>query len=276
MTVRSCPALILVSAVVSAMPLFAEDWPQGNARVELVASSNRAGASHPTLVGVRFDIKPGWHIYWRNPGGAGMATEIRWRLPAGVAAGETQWPVPIAFTQSGDIPGYGYEDEVVLAAELGGARLADDAVVGAEVSWLACKDVCVLGKAELENKWSEVARDPVFDRWQSVLPSAWNGDEAPFSVTATGGLNAGVISLWLKWNGEPAPVEWFPDPPKGLVVEDVTIRTQGGLSRIDASIRKMAGSEGDFDTLPSVVAVTDKHGKRRGWNLSVELTDDNP
>jgi thiol:disulfide interchange protein DsbD len=276
MTVRSCLALMLVNVVVSATPLSAEDWPQGNARVELVASSDRAGASHPTLVGVRFDIKPGWHIYWRNPGGAGMATEIGWRLPAGVTAGDVLWPVPISFLQSGEIPGYGYEDEVVLAAELGGARLADDDVVGASVSWLACRDVCVLGSATVEARWSEVAGDPVFSHWRSMLPTGWDDDDAPFSVTATGGLNTGTLSLWLKWRQLPESVEWFPDFPEGLVVEDVTIRTRGGLSRIDASIRRMAGSEGDFDTLPSVVAITDKHGKRRGWNLSVELTDDNP
>jgi DsbC/DsbD-like thiol-disulfide interchange protein len=275
MTGRSCLALAVVTAGVSSVPVSAEDWPHGNARVRLVANAERAEPSQPTLIGVHFDIKPGWHIYWRNPGGAGMATEIGWRLPAGVTAGEIQWPLPIAFTQSGDIPGYGYEDEIVLASELGGARLADDDVVGASISWLACKDVCVLGSAKVESRWSEVAGDPVFTHWRSNLPTAWSADDAPFSVTTTGGLSSGAVSLWLRWRESPGDAEWFPDPSDGLVVEDVEISTRGGLSRIDASVRKMAGAEGDFDTLPSVVAVTDKHGKRRGWTLAVELTDDN-
>jgi DsbC/DsbD-like thiol-disulfide interchange protein len=183
--------------------------------------------------------------------------------------------VPIFFLQSGDIPGYGYEDEVVLATELEGARLMDDAVIGAEVSWLACKDVCVLGSAELESRWSEVAADPVFGHWQSILPASWSNDDAPFSVTTTGNLDSGTLSLWLKWRQRPAAIEWFPDPPEGLVVEDVTIRTQGGLSRIDASIRRMAGATGTFDALPSVLVTTDDQHRRRGWNYAVDLTDNN-
>ena len=274
MTGRSCLALAVVTVGAATAPLCAEDWPQGNARVRLVANADHAGTSQPILIGVDFDIRPGWHIYWRNPGGAGMATEVRWRLPAGVAAGELRWPVPIAFTQSGDIPGYGYEDKVVLAAELDGAPSASDGVVGASVSWLACNDVCVLGSAELESRWSEIASDPGLSRWRSTLPAPWNGDEVPFSVSATGGLRTGSISLWLRWRQGPAPVEWFPDPPEGLVVEDVAISTRGGLSRIDASVRRMAGAEGDFDTLPSVVAVTDEHLERRGWHLAVDLTND--
>ena len=266
---------MFVTAAASTAPLSADDWPEGNAVVRLVASAERASPSQPTLVGIRFDIRPGWHIYWRNPGGAGVATEIRWRLPNGVTAGETLWPVPIAFVQSGDIPGYGYEDEVVLAAELEGSPLASDAVVGASVSWLACKDVCVLGSAELETRWSEVSNDPVFAHWQSMLPASWSDDNAPFSVTTTGGLAGGSLTLWLRWRHSPGEVEWFPDPPEGLVVEDVSISTRGGLSRIDASVRKMAGAAGEFATLPSVVAVTDQHRERRGWSLAVDLTDDN-
>jgi len=178
--------------------------------------------------------------------------------------------------QSGDIPVYGYEDTVVLAAELGGeAPLASNAVVGAAVSWLACKDVCVLGSAELEARWSELKEDPVFSRWDSALPAPWTDSEGPFSVSLTGGLSDGAVTLWLRWHQSPAPVAWFPDPPDGLVVEDVTIRTRGGLSRIDATVRKMAGAAGVFDSLPSVVVVTDDQQKRRGWSLAVDLADDN-
>jgi hypothetical protein len=248
----------------------AEGFGEGKARVRLVASADR-----PWRLGVRFEIEPGWHIYWKNPGGAGMATEVQWRVPEGVAAGETQWPLPIGFVQSGEIPGYGYEETAVLAAELGGAPLADTAEVGAEVSWLACKDVCVLGSAELEARWSEVPADPIFSHWASEVPAAWNGAKAPFSVTTTGGLRAAKLTLWLEWNQTVRPVEWYPDPPEGLVVEDVTIRTRGGLSRIDASLRKMAGVTEVIETLPSVLVVAGENEERRGWSLAVDLTDNN-
>lgn len=251
----------------------AEEYGEGNARVRLVASADRLHSGDALFLGVRFDIRPGWHIYWKNPGGAGLATDIRWRLPAGIDVGDLQWPLPVAFTQSGDIPGYGYEGSVVLAARLRSApTLEAKMVVGASVSWLACKDVCVLGSAELELPWAEVTIDPGFGVWAESLPRIFAGSDAPFTLTSKVGLTAGHIGLWFQWRTAPRSVEFFPDPPEGLEVKDVTIQTRGGLTLIDAVVRKLAGSTTGHDTLGSLVVVTDENGRRRGWELSVDLT----
>jgi hypothetical protein len=266
-------ASVMAVAVTQIGLVTAEGYGEGNARVRLVASADRLHSGDALFLGVRFDIRPGWHIYWKNPGGAGLATDIRWRLPAGIDVGDLQWPLPVAFTQSGDIPGYGYEGSVVLAARLSSApALEAKTVVGASVSWLACKDVCVLGSAELEAPWAEVAIDHGFAAWAESLPGALDGSNAPFTLTTKGGLAAGKVGLWLQWRNVAQPVAFFPDPPKGLEVKDVTILTRGGLTRIDAVVRSMAGSDGQHDTLGSLVVVTDENGRRRGWDLSVDLT----
>lgn len=266
-----CAAVIVVGAAGVASAV-GGDFGAGNARVQLVASADRQQTGERVFLGVDFDIKPGWHIYWKNPGGAGLATDIRWRLPEGVEHGDIQWPVPVAFTQSGDIPGYGYEGSVVLAAELlSTSALSGKAVVGASVSWLACRDVCVLGSAELESTWAEVAIDPGFAVWAESLPGTFSGSDAPFTLTAKGGLTSGHIDLWLQWRTAPQSVEFFPDPPEGLEVEDVTIQTRGGLTRIAAVVRAMAGSEIRSDTLSSVVVITDENHRRRGWKVAVDL-----
>lgn len=260
----------IVALVAGLAPAATEDYGKGNARVQLVA---RKHGGEPVFLGVSFDIKPGWHIYWKNPGGAGLATEIRWRLPEDADHGDLLWPLPVAFTQSGDIPGYGYEGSVVLATELRSATaLPGTAVVGASVSWLACKDVCVLGSAELESSWAEVAIDPGFSVWAESLPRTFDGSDAPFTLTAKGSLTAGHIDLWLQWRTAPQSIEFFPDPPEGLEVKDVTIQSRGGLTRIDAAVRAMAGSTVTPDTLDSVVVVTDENHHRRGWELAVDLT----
>ncbi len=264
-------ALILWAATGTGLAS-ATDFGEGNARVRLVASADRLDPSEPVLLGVEFEIKPGWHIYWRNPGGAGLATDISWRLPTGVNAGPLLWPLPVAFTQSGDIPGYGYEETVVLAARIRSEpAVPGDAVVGASVSWLACKDVCVLGSAELESRWSEIAVEPAFATWGDELPQSVSASDPPFTVTVRGGRSAGTIGLWLQWQVAPQPVEWFPDPPDGLEVESVAIQTRGGLTRIDAVVRELAGSKAGHDHLDSVVVVTDENNQRRGWNLAVDF-----
>lgn len=48
----------------------------------LVVEDLRARAGGTSWVGVRLTMAPGWHTYWKNPGDSGMATRIRWALPA--------------------------------------------------------------------------------------------------------------------------------------------------------------------------------------------------
>lgn len=227
-------------------------------------------------LGVRFEVKPGWHIYWRNPGGAGLATDIRWELPAGFQVDKLEWPLPIGFTQSEGIPGYGYEGTVVLASRVHAAPDFDPALstVGAEVSWLACKGVCVLGTARLEGKLAGLSRDFDSRAWRETLPrTADDGRKPPFSVTATGGLTEGTLSLWLRWQHPPGSVEWFPSPTEALEVGEAKVETRGGLTRVDAAVREMAGSNRSPDRLDSLVVITEKDGNRRGWELAVDLTD---
>lgn len=255
-------------------PVDADDFGDGNARAQLVMSTDDIEPGGTFLLGVHFDIEPGWHIYWRNPGEAGVATEIRWRLPDGVQAGALQWPLPIGFIQSGEIPGYGYEDSVVLASEIRDSDgLDENSEVGAMVSWLACKDVCVIGSAELARPLSEVPVDPAFVPWREQLPKAFNGDVPPFEVTTKGGLSEGRLSLWLQWRQTPPTVEWFPDHAEGLEVKHVKVQTRGGLTRIDAKVRALKGAAGVPNELSSLVVATGNDGGRHGWELAVRLKD---
>jgi DsbC/DsbD-like thiol-disulfide interchange protein len=245
-------------------------------RVRLVADTDHIAPGSDFHLGVRFEVKPGWHIYWRYPGGAGLATDIRWELPVGFQVGDLEWPLPIGFTQSEGIPGYGYEGTVVLASRAHAVPDFDPALstVGAEVSWLACKGVCVLGTARLEGKLAELTRDFDSRTWRENLPrTADDGREPPFSVTATGGLTEGTLNLWLRWQHPPESVEWFPDPAEALEVVETRVETRGGLTRVDALVREMAGSNRSPDRLDSLVVITDKDGNRRGWELAVDLTD---
>ena len=65
-------------------------------------------------VGVLFDLEPGWHLYWRNPGESGLPTEIDWQH-ADAEIGRIAWPTPEVFLADGDErASYGYADRVLL------------------------------------------------------------------------------------------------------------------------------------------------------------------
>jgi thiol:disulfide interchange protein DsbD len=259
----------------SAASVSASDWGEGNARARLVTSVASPEAGGTFLLGVRFDIRPGWHIYWRNPGGAGLSTDITWRIPDGFGAAPILWPTPIHFTQSGDIPGYGYIESVILASEISVPQDFGEktpATVGARVSWLACKDVCVIGEAVLEGSLAKLPVDPDFASWTADLPRPSGDPRRPFNLTSRGGLADGKIELWLQWRQAPRRVEWFPDPSDSLEVGDVEARTRGSLTRIDATLRKLAGKTEKSNSLSSLVVMTDENGRRHGWELVVDLS----
>src|SRR5213594_389250 len=81
------------------------------ARLLLPAQTARPGET--VLAGVHLHMDPRWHTYWKNSGGSGQPTKIEWQLPAGVSAGEIQWPVPDKLPAE-DLTTYIYEKDVVL------------------------------------------------------------------------------------------------------------------------------------------------------------------
>ena len=120
-------------------------------QAQLLLSAEMAKPGDTIWVGVDLKMEPGWHTYWKNPGEAGQATEIKWQLPAGVTAGDIQWPLPEKLPPA-EVTTYGYENEVVLLVPL---TLATNLPAGplnlaAKVSWLECNESCIPASAEVQ------------------------------------------------------------------------------------------------------------------------------
>lgn len=121
-----------------------------NTQAELLLGADSVRAGDTILVAVRLKMAPEWHTYWKNPGAAGQATEIKWSLPVGVTAGEIRWPVPEKIPPI-EITTYGYKDEVLLLVPLSFAKdLAAGALtLNANVAWLECKESCIPANADV-------------------------------------------------------------------------------------------------------------------------------
>jgi DsbC/DsbD-like thiol-disulfide interchange protein len=163
--------------LLAAGPVGAE--PPQAVHAQLVADVAGVAAGKSFRLGVLFHIEPGWHIYWKDPGDAGMATSIAFGVPRGFRAGELLWPVPKSWVLPGDIHNNGYEDAVLLAAPVeapAGLASGAKAPVDAEVRWLACKEVCVPGRARLTLELPVVetpapANQELFAAWEKSLPA---------------------------------------------------------------------------------------------------------
>ncbi len=114
------------------------------------ASIQPDGSTH---IGILFDIEEGWHIYWKDPGDAGVATQVTWSGPEGASIGPLDWPAPQEFADAGNIRTFGYTGSVVLSNVLtltpdaSGVRVVP---LQANVRWVACRQICLPGSAALE------------------------------------------------------------------------------------------------------------------------------
>jgi suppressor for copper-sensitivity B len=113
--------------------------------VRLLAAPGTAGALR---LGLHFELQPGWKIYWRAPGDAGLPPETDWTGSTNLTIGETSWPVPDRFSYAG-LETFGYEDEMVLPLA---ATLPDPSApvrAQASVHFLTCAAICVPNDVDL-------------------------------------------------------------------------------------------------------------------------------
>jgi len=141
--------------------------PEGQpVRAELVAEHASVQPDGRTRIGVHFEIEDGWHIYANNPGDAGLPTTIRWTGPSWVSFGPLQWPPPEQFLDPGDIKTFGYSGTTVLYSTLQSrAKMHRSQIalsIRAHVEWLACKELCIPGSADLGLTLQVRAEPPTF------------------------------------------------------------------------------------------------------------------
>lgn len=106
----------------------------------LIVHPDDVGADR-VRAGVRFELDPGWHIYWLRPGDTGIATKLRWQVEGG-EAGPLIWPAPERFRED-VFETRGYEGEVLLSTVATRSGEAPLGVARVDVELLACRFDCV-------------------------------------------------------------------------------------------------------------------------------------
>jgi thiol:disulfide interchange protein DsbD len=257
------------------------------------AASNQARTPHVTLtmtsetvayqpgeplwVGLRFDLIPHWHVYWRNPGDSGEAPRVDWSLPQGWQAGDIRWPIPERIPV-GHLVNYGYEDSVTLLVELiPSSADSDTADIGAAVDWLVCREECIPESAVLTMEVPRAATpdsaalssaggfETVRGRWpvpfDKTAAYRLDGDELLLDIAVDGWSAEQIANVWF------AAHEWGPVSPSGE--QRWTLR-DGRLSLTIPAGEAPATSGSSIDGL---LVVTERSGSAnlsRGFTLSAE------
>ncbi len=112
--------LALVSPAV--YPLSGSVVASDNVKARLISETDGIAPGQSIWVALEFDIRDGWHTYWRNPGDSGQATKLKWTLPAGVTAGDIVWTSPASLRNSPAGQLRLRQTRDALGADHGGAR----------------------------------------------------------------------------------------------------------------------------------------------------------
>ncbi len=124
-----------------------------NISLQLISESDGLTPQAENRLAIVIDHHDGWHTYWRMPGDTGLPTTFSFTKPQDVHLTEPVFPIPERIETSG-MTSYGYSSRTILPFEAKIPRFPSgySANIGVHVEYLACKTVCVPGKADLQIK----------------------------------------------------------------------------------------------------------------------------
>jgi thiol:disulfide interchange protein/DsbC/DsbD-like thiol-disulfide interchange protein len=230
-----------------------------NVPATLMAESQQVKPGQSVTLAFVMEPKPTWHGYWENPGDAGIGMSFDWNLPAGVTAGNPQFPVPDTLLIS-SIMNYVYKGDYAVLVNL----VLSDKVrpgplpISVKSEWLSCTDeICVPEQDELSITLQVVGNDaPLvldkrFNGFRAALARPL-GSEARFAVSN----DRFRLSIPLPANVEIAKPYFF-------IKEDgiVDYAAPQSFSRDGDRLILETGARGDeLDTITGILKIGDHLG----------------
>jgi thiol:disulfide interchange protein/DsbC/DsbD-like thiol-disulfide interchange protein len=262
------PVLVFVLGALGVAPsLAAESAAAVSARdrVSLVSDADQVSAGQGFQLGLRFQLSPGWHVYWQNPGDAGLAPAISLKLPPGTKASPLRWPVPTRLAE-GPVTTYGYEQAVLLPLAVTPSSSATGSLpIDASVNWLVCRDICVPESARFRldlpigAATTPSPQAPLFAAVERDIPKAsdlraWIAPDGTLRLRGAALAGSRIASAYffpdtpgLIDHGAPQPLAQQPD---GL---SLTLKPEAAL----ATAKELGG----------VLTLTDTDGSTRGLTV---------
>ena len=153
---RLAARLLALAALLALVPAGLQaaqsEW-QGDPMIgeaRLVSAVTATGDLQQVPLGVEFTLAPGWKIYWRTPGEAGLAPAVDLSQSATPGlTGHFRWPLAKRFDAFG-FDNFGYENSVILPFDVTGHAAGAPLQLTADLEALACADICVPITARLD------------------------------------------------------------------------------------------------------------------------------
>jgi DsbC/DsbD-like thiol-disulfide interchange protein len=176
----------VVLAASFTLPARAQDaspWVQDSHSAVRLLAGSRSGAV--LLGGIAFQIQPGWHTYWRNPGDSGVPPRIDFSKSENIEAVTILWPAPIKFADGSGGISLGYQKQVVLPLRIVAKNADRPVTLRAEINYAVCEKLCIPVEARAELAFTSVAstQDGALSAALDSVPKPANvGDPNPLTI----------------------------------------------------------------------------------------------
>lgn len=176
--------LLFVSSLLFSLSAIAEEKP---VRLSIVPQYSEMLKGVSFSVFAKFEISPGWHIYWKEPGRFGMPTTFTLTVDGkNVSIASDMWPAPKVVIQADGKPSFEYhEDFAVLLGPIfsgkGSGTLFQAKSFPIEIKldakWLECSsELCIpkRGSAAITLQVGDSkVRDDEYSKYADMLPSGY-------------------------------------------------------------------------------------------------------
>ncbi|WP_372024745.1 protein-disulfide reductase DsbD family protein [Tistrella mobilis] len=247
----ACLTMVVPALAAEAPRGWIGPWAEGQrSAVRLVAAPQTPdqAARGELSLGLDFRMDPGWKLYWRSPGDAGLPPAIDAGASPSIADGQVTgvgiaWPLPERFTAFETIHTYAYEKRVLLPVTAGLAAAAPAAPLRLRVDYQVCEALCIPVTADLVLDVPAGPADPL-DRTAAEAEAAIAAARAAVPAVASDPAAApfaAVSAGWIAAEGD-AParlvVEAKSDAPFGPTA-DVFIEGPDGFAFLPPEARRL-------------------------------------
>lgn len=172
------------------------------ATVSLIADRIAVDGASSVRIGLQYDLKDDWKVYWRSPGDAGYPATLSWQGSDNTTAEQirTDWPVPVRFSVLG-IETLGYKHQVVFPLTIPVNDPTQPLRLRLAADYLICAEICVPGQVSLALDLPAEA-PPDRQLLADAAASAHLIDQYAAQVPAPGGQGLSLSALTLSTDAQ--------------------------------------------------------------------------
>ncbi|PCI38311.1 MAG: hypothetical protein COB46_11695 [Rhodospirillaceae bacterium] len=246
----------------------ASDWAAtDNSRLRLISQVEAVGTTPQITLGLHFQINDHWKIYWRSPGDAGFPPSVEVAGSNNVDRAEIKWPLPERFSILG-FETLGYTDETVLPLVVTLKNPGEATLIKAQVSYLACAEVCIPYDAELSITLPAGDASPsgeahLINRYQVQVPTAGPAmglslQDVQFKADGEKS-DAGTLMITALSNAPFVEPDIFVEGSEMLAfgAPEVSVSTDGALALMEIHVEGLTFLKKPFTDIPLTLTLSD-------------------